>query len=633
MKRLLLESATSFMTIMLATVPVACFAQQSILGRNLIVNGGADAGLAGTSVTAPAPSIPGWTTAGGIPTVLSYNGATNLLMSGLPSPPDHSFQYFISESTPGPSILTQDIDVSSGASTISGGNVRFNLTAFIGSIGGVTSQVSVAFKNASGQTFATATIGPTSDLPGAGIYRQSQIGLVPVGTVRLTVTLSMGYLGAFGGNWGAADSLSLQLEVLETNPQTVLGPNLIINSSGDDGPGVSVGLAPYLPGWSTYGASVAPYGGTGWIAVSDPGPSDRGVNFFWGTNADMYQDVDVSAAGTMIDTAKVTYQVSAWLGALSGGTTPTLTYTFFDWSGKQLAATAQLGPAIHNGTSLVTSSHSDFLPAGTRRVHIDVAFPAGRALADNIAFTLAPAGAPVITPSGIVPIYSSSTTIQPGSWFSIYGSNLSSTTNLWKGDFPTSLGGVSVTVNARPAYLWVVTPTQINLQAPDDSATGNVSVVVTNQNGSATGTVTLGQYGPSFSLFNGNKYAAAIVPLPVGTVGNSGSSYDYVGPMGSQSFTTRPVKAGETLSLYGVGFGPTTVPVLAGQVFTGAATSVTAPQITIGGVPALVTFAGIVQSGLFQFNVVVPAAGSGDKLLQATIGGLTTPSNVYITLQ
>jgi hypothetical protein len=35
---------------------------------------------------------------------------------------------------------------------------------------------------------------------------------------------------------------------------------------------------------------------------------------------------------------------------------------------------------------------------------------------------------------------------------------------------------------------------------------------------------------------------------------------------------------------------------------------------------------------MFQFNVVVPNAGSGDQLLQASIG-VTTPSNVFITLQ
>ena len=80
-------------------------------------------------------------------------------------------------------------------------------------------------------------------------------------------------------------------------------------------------------------------------------------------------------------------------------------------------------------------------------------------------------------------------------------------------------------------------------------------VSVTTAAGTASSTVTLGQYGPSFNLFNG-KYPAAIVPTS--GPGNSGAGYDYsIGPAGAFSFSTRPVKAGETLLLYGVGFGPT----------------------------------------------------------------------------
>ena len=48
---------------------------------------------------------------------------------------------------------------------------------------------------------------------------------------------------------------------------------------------------------------------------------------------------------------------------------------------------------------------------------------------------------------------------------------------------------------------------------------------------------------------------------------------------------------------------------------------------------ATVAFAGIVEAGLYQFNVVVPAVGSGDQLLQASIGGQATPAGIYVTLQ
>ncbi|MGD1070794.1 MAG: hypothetical protein ABSB15_11690 [Bryobacteraceae bacterium] len=232
---------------------------------------------------------------------------------------------------------------------------------------------------------------------------------------------------------------------------------------------------------------------------------------------------------------------------------------------------------------------------------------------------------------GVVPVYSASTTIQASSWVSIYGTNLAAGTTVWNGNFPTSLGNTSVTINSKPAYLWFVSPTQINLQPPDDNTTGVVNVAVTTSAGSASCTVTLGPYAPSLSLFNA-KYAAAIVVTP-GSPGNSGAGYDYIGPAGALPFPTRPAKVGETVILFGVGFGPTNPHVPAGQVYSGAAPSVTMPQISIGGLPATVSFAGIVEAGLFQFNVVVPKAGSGDQELQTSVNGVAAPAGVFITLQ
>ena len=78
-----------------------------------------------------------------------------------------------------------------------------------------------------------------------------------------------------------------------------------------------------------------------------------------------------------------------------------------------------------------------------------------------------------ISPGGIVPNDGSNSIIQAGSWISIYGSYLANGTYLWNGDFPMSLGGTSVTIDGKPAYLWFVSPTQINAQAPDDADNGD----------------------------------------------------------------------------------------------------------------------------------------------------------------
>ncbi len=242
-------------------------------------------------------------------------------------------------------------------------------------------------------------------------------------------------------------------------------------------------------------------------------------------------------------------------------------------------------------------------------------------------------GAPAVNRNGIVPIYSAVPTIQPGSWISIFGSGLSAGTSVWNGDFPTSLGGVSVTINGKPGSLWFVSPLQITLQAPDDTATGSVNVVVTTPIGSTASTVTLAPYAPSFSLWD-SQYAAAVIATPGGGGAYGDGSYDLAGPAGRFSFNTRPVQAGEVLVLYGVGFGPTDPPVVSGRAFSGAAPTTSLVTITIGGVAANVLFSGITSAGLYQLNVVVPnGAGSGDRLLQATVGGARTPDNVYVSVK
>jgi uncharacterized protein (TIGR03437 family) len=247
---------------------------------------------------------------------------------------------------------------------------------------------------------------------------------------------------------------------------------------------------------------------------------------------------------------------------------------------------------------------------------------------------LTPGTAPAISPGGVVPVYSPVPTIQPGSWVSIYGSNLASGTAIWNGNFPKSLGGTSVTIDGKPAYLWYVSPTQINLQAPDDTATGPVQVVVTTASGTAASTVTLAPYGPSFSLLGDATHVVAEIATPNGAGAYGGGTYDLLGPSGTFSFNTRPVKAGETLVLFGVGFGPTAPQVPAGQVFTGAASTTSPVTVTIGGVAANVVFSGLTGAGLYQINLTVPpGTGSGDQALQATVNGVQTPPGPVVNVQ
>jgi len=237
--------------------------------------------------------------------------------------------------------------------------------------------------------------------------------------------------------------------------------------------------------------------------------------------------------------------------------------------------------------------------------------------------------APVIT--AVVNGASFQPGIESGSWSTVFGTNLSATARIWNADteiingkLPTSLDGVSITVNNKPAAIYFISPTQINFQAPTDSALGPVSVTVSNANGtSAAAVAQLQRDAPGFFMFDpqARKYVAALVA-------NSDGSATFLGPpsLFGSSVTTRPAKPGEVLELYGTGFGPTKPAVPSGQVFTGAAPASDKVTVTIGGVAATVQFAGITGAGLYQLNVAVPLTlSAGDQKIVATINSVRTP--------
>lgn len=242
--------------------------------------------------------------------------------------------------------------------------------------------------------------------------------------------------------------------------------------------------------------------------------------------------------------------------------------------------------------------------------------------------------APAITPGSIGPTLSTTGVIEPGEWISIYGTNIASAPATWTGNFPTSLAGVSVAIDGNAAYLSYVSPTQIDLQVPSDSTIGTVPVVVTTPNGIAVSTATLSQFGPSFFLLDRTHVAGVILRFN-GSGAYGGGTYDIIGPTGtSLGYKTVAAKAGDTIELYGTGFGLTNPSVAAGQAFTGAANTIDAVMLRINNVSVAPSFSGLSGAGLYQINLTLPSGlGSGDVSLQGTVGSVQTPAGVAISLQ
>ena len=229
--------------------------------------------------------------------------------------------------------------------------------------------------------------------------------------------------------------------------------------------------------------------------------------------------------------------------------------------------------------------------------------------------------------------------VAPGSWIEIYGSNLAIDSRQWSGgDFvglaaPTVLDGTTVTIGGQSAFIGYIGGGQVNVQVPSNVPSGQQSLIVKTAYGSSTAySVTVnatqpGLYAPSWALVNGTQYLGAVF----------GNTTTYVFPPGAVSgFTSQRAKAGDTITLYGIGFGSVNGDTSAGQIVQKFNTLALPLQVFIGGTQASVTYQGLAPNfvGLYQFNVVVPAVASSDKVpVTFNLGGTPGTQTVSIAVQ
>jgi uncharacterized protein (TIGR03437 family) len=124
---------------------------------------------------------------------------------------------------------------------------------------------------------------------------------------------------------------------------------------------------------------------------------------------------------------------------------------------------------------------------------------------------------------------------------------------------------------------------------------------------------------PAFFLWGSTNYAVAS-RLP---------DYAAVGT------PTSPANPGDTIVLWGTGFGATSPAATVGATVSGAPVVSPTPTVTVGGISAPVISAVMTtgSAGLYQITIQLPAGlPSGAAAVQASSGGAQTPAGVTIYL-
>jgi uncharacterized protein (TIGR03437 family) len=259
-------------------------------------------------------------------------------------------------------------------------------------------------------------------------------------------------------------------------------------------------------------------------------------------------------------------------------------------SPTRLLAVISISPraALGAGTvSVLSGSQLALLPAGFR-----------------IEAANGGASTPVISFQGLVNSATSQPRVAPGALATLVGSNLTlgGAVSATGTPLPATLGGTTVTINDRAVPLLLVSSNQINLQLPFALAPGPAILRVNN--GAETSlplAVQIDAVAPG--LFRATTAAGATVDL------------------------TNPARLGETLVLYGTGFGAVNPPATAGAA-AGAGTAAGVVRVSLGGIELTPAFAGLAPgtTGVYQVNVAVPAflALTGATQVAVTVDGVAS---------
>lgn len=354
-----------------------------VLGTNLIVNAGAEAGPGSPSSVGGVVAVPGWQTSGNF-TVVEYE-----TQPGVPDsfptfddviPAAHGTNLFAGGPDNASSSASQTVSLAAAAKLIDAGLLRYSLSGWLGGFAGQDDHatLNVSFRRANGQEVGSAVIGPVDANHRdalTGFRPRAAFGAVPAGTRHALIVLEMTKEPGVGAyNDGYADDLSLVLTSL-------IGSNIVVNPGAELGRSSTTGFDVFeIPGWSTTpNFTVARYGGEGLPSFSDAGPASRGTALFAGGPDTSFstaeQTIDVSAARRLIDTGIVRFALSGFLGGFVNQEDAARVVVEFH-SPEGVLAEAPIGPVTAadrgDATGLLERSTEGAVPAGTRWVVVRI---------------------------------------------------------------------------------------------------------------------------------------------------------------------------------------------------------------------------------------------------------------------
>jgi uncharacterized protein (TIGR03437 family) len=237
---------------------------------------------------------------------------------------------------------------------------------------------------------------------------------------------------------------------------------------------------------------------------------------------------------------------------------------------------------------------------------------------------------PAVTPGGVVggASFAMGQPLAPGSFISIFGTHLTNLPNRSPGlPYNTQLGATAALIAGRPLPLQSVTESQINAIIPYDVPVNTTLqlIVINGSSISVPQPVIIAAAQPGVFTNDMTGKGAGVV---VGTRADN-STY--------QVDASHPLSPGDVATIYCAGLGAVNPPVTAGTAAPFASLSSASNQVTVtmGGLPAPVSFAGLAPgyAGLYQVNAQVPtgiAPGTNVPLVLTAAGQQSPPVVIAI---